>query len=120
MLKFDHLRIPVADLARSRDWYVRTLGLTVEFEVPDRQTVALQDTDGFTIFLQEVGSAVVPNECALWFQVGSVDATFADWSSRGVEFTHGPRTSYWGYGVELADPDGYAIRLWDEQSMKEK
>lgn len=54
MIKFDHLRIPVTDLARSRDWYVRTLGLKVEFEVPERRTVALQDTDGFTIFLQEV------------------------------------------------------------------
>ena len=42
MLKFDHLRIPVTDLARSRDWYVRTLELKIEFEVPDRHTVALQ------------------------------------------------------------------------------
>ena len=67
MIKFDHLRIPVTDLARSRDWYVRTLGLTVEFEVSDRQTVALQDTDDFTIFLQEVRSPVVPNQCARGF-----------------------------------------------------
>ena len=120
MIKFDHLRIPVSDLARSRDWYIRTLGLKMEFEVPDQQAVALQDTDGFTIFLQEVQSAVVTNRCALWFRVDDVDATFADWSTRGVEFTHGPRKSHWGYGVELADPDGYLIRLWDEQSMKAK
>lgn len=120
MIKFDHLRIPVADLARSRDWFIRTLGLKVEFEVPDRRTVALQDTDGFTIFLQEVRSLVVPNQCALWFQVTDVDTTFADWSARGVEFAHGPRKSYWGYGAELVDPDGYLIRLWDEHSMKEK
>ena len=46
MIKFDHLRIPVTDLPRSREWYIRTLGMTVEFEMPDRQTVALQDTDG--------------------------------------------------------------------------
>ena len=120
MLRFDHLRIPVSDLARSRDWYIRTLGLTVEFEVPDRQTVALQDTAGFTIFLQEVKAAIASNQCALWFQVADVEATFADWSARGVEFAHGPRRSYWGYGVELADPDGYLVRLWDERSMKEK
>ncbi|MGH7399523.1 MAG: VOC family protein [Candidatus Rokuibacteriota bacterium] len=120
MIKFDHLRIPVTDLARSRDWYVRTLGLKVEFEVPDRQTVALQDTDDFTMFLQEARSPVVANECALWFQVADVETTFADWSTRGVEFAHGPRRSYWGYGAELADPDGYLIRLWDEQSMKGK
>jgi catechol 2,3-dioxygenase-like lactoylglutathione lyase family enzyme len=57
MMKFDHIRIPVTDLARSRAWYVDTLGLKVEFEVPERQTVALQDSDDFTIFLQEVQPA---------------------------------------------------------------
>ena len=67
------------DLTRSRRWYVDTLGLTVEFEVPDRQTVALQDGSGFTIFLQEVADAVRPNGCALWFQVLDVDAAFAEW-----------------------------------------
>ena len=97
-MKLDHLRIPVADLARSRDWYVRSLGLTVEFEVPDRQTVAVQDREGFTIFLQQVAGPVIPNDGALWFQVTDGDQTFADWSARGVVF---------------------ALRLWDERSLKE-
>jgi len=120
MIKFDHLRIPVTDLARSRSWYINTLGLKVEFEVPDRQTVALQDSNDFTIFLQQAQSGVHPNGCALWFQVVDVDATFGEWSARGVQFAHGPRKSYWGYGAELTDPDGYLVRLWDERSMKEK
>jgi len=106
MIKLDHLRVPVTDLARSRAWYVATLGLTVEFEVPDRQTVALRDTSDFTIFLQEVKASVRPHGCAMWFQVADVDATFAEWSARGVTFAHGPRKSYWGYGAELQDPDG--------------
>lgn len=118
MLRLDHLRLPVTDLARSRDWYTRMLGLKVEFEVPERQTVALQDTEDFTIFLQQVSTPVTPHGCALWFQVADVDATFAEWSARGVAFAHGPRKSYWGYGAELSDPDGYLIRLWDERSMK--
>ena len=54
------------------------------------------------------------------FQVADVDTTFRDWAARGVEFVHGPRKSYWGYGAELADPDGYLTRLWDERSMKEQ
>jgi predicted enzyme related to lactoylglutathione lyase len=120
MMKFDHLTIPVADLARSRAWYVSTLGLKVEFEVPDRKTVAVQDTDDFTIFLQEAPSTVQPNGCALYFRVADVEATFAEWSARGVEFSHEPRKVYWGYGAELQDPDGYFVRLWDEPSMKEK
>jgi catechol 2,3-dioxygenase-like lactoylglutathione lyase family enzyme len=120
MLKFDHLRIPVTDLARSREWYVANLGLKVEFEVPEQRSVSLNDSEGFAIFLQEVSAPVAPNGAALWFQVADVDATFADWSARGIEFAHKPRKSYWGYGVELADPDGYLIRLWDEVSMREK
>ena len=120
MMKLDHLRLPVRDLARSRRWYVDTLGLRVEFEIPDRQTVALQDSHDFAIFLQEVPGAVHPNGCALWFQVPDVAATYTEWSARGIAFTHGPRKAYWGYGAELTDPDGYLVRLWDERSMKEQ
>jgi predicted enzyme related to lactoylglutathione lyase len=120
MIKFDHLRIPVSDLARSREWHVTTLGLTVEFEVADQRSVALNDSEGFAIFLQQIASPVVPNGCAMWFQVEDVDRAHAEWISRGIRFVHPPRKSYWGYGAELADPDGYLVRLWDEVSMREK
>ena len=36
MMKLDHLSIPVTNAPRSRDWYVETLGLKVEFELPER------------------------------------------------------------------------------------
>jgi catechol 2,3-dioxygenase-like lactoylglutathione lyase family enzyme len=120
MMKFDHLAIPVTDLDRSRHWYVETLGLKIEFEVPERHAVAVQDTDDFTIFLQQAHSPVHPGECALYFQVADVDGTFAEWSQRGAVFSHAPRKTYWGYGAELRDPDGYLIRLWDARSMKAK
>jgi catechol 2,3-dioxygenase-like lactoylglutathione lyase family enzyme len=119
MMKFDHLSLPVSNLDRSREWYVSTLGLKVEFEVPDRRTVALQDGEGFAIFLQEKPN-VAPNGIALWFQVDDVDKAFAEWTARGVAFAHGPQKNFWGYGPELTDPDGYVVRLWDERSMREK
>lgn len=120
MMKFDHLAIPVTNLDRSRDWYVETLGLKVEFAIPERRAVALHDGAGFTIFLNESAAAVQPNGTAFWFQVADVEASFAALSARGIGFQHGPRKSFWGYGVELADPDGYLVRLWDETSMREK
>ena len=119
MMKFDHLSLPVSSLDRSREWYINALGLKVEFEVPDRRTVALQDGEGFAIFLQEKPD-VAPNGIALWFQVDDVDRTFAEWTTRGVAFAHGPQKNFWGYGAELADPDGYLVRLWDERTMREK
>ena len=118
MMKFDHLSLPVSNLDKSRDWYTSALGLKVEFEVPDRRTVALQDGEGFAIFLQEKPE-VAHNGMALWFQVDDVDKTFADWKDRGVAFSHGPQKTFWGYGAELADPDGYRVRLWDQRTMKE-
>ena len=119
MMKFDHLSLPVSQLDRSREWYISTLGLKVEFEIPDRRTVALQDGEGFAIFLQEK-AGVAANGTALWFQVDDVDTTFAEWSARGVAFAHGPQKNFWGYGPELCDPDGYLVRLWDQRSMREK
>jgi predicted enzyme related to lactoylglutathione lyase len=118
VLKFDHLTIPVTDLTRSRAWYVRTLGLTVECDVPERRTVAVQDRNNFTLFLQEAPAAVQPNGCALYFQVADVEATFAEWSARGVTFSHDPQKVSWGYRAELQDPDGYLVRLWDARSMQ--
>jgi catechol 2,3-dioxygenase-like lactoylglutathione lyase family enzyme len=120
MMKLDHLALPVADWARSRDWYVTTLGLQVEFEMPERRAVALQDSDGFAIFLQQMPDPSIPDGIALWFQVADVDASFAELSARGVGFAHAPRKTYWGYGAELVDPDGYRLRLWDERTMREK
>jgi predicted enzyme related to lactoylglutathione lyase len=54
------------------------------------------------------------------FQVEDVEVAFTAWSARGIAFAHGPQKSYWGYGAELVDPDGYRVRLWDERSMNEK
>ena len=119
MMKFDHLNLPVSNLERSRDWWTRTLELKIEFEVPATRTVALQDGEGFAIFLQEK-PGVASNGAALWFQVDDVDRTVADWTARGVAFAHGPQKTFWGYGAELADPDGYLVRLWDQRTMEEK
>ena len=130
MIKLDHLTIPVSDRVRSRDWYVKTLGLRVEFEVPARNASALIDDGGFTIFVEQ--QAAPPtldldgpwpstvSGTALYFSVDDVDAVHAQWTARGVDFAHPPQKVFWGYGAELVDPDGYRIRLWDEKTMKEK
>jgi catechol 2,3-dioxygenase-like lactoylglutathione lyase family enzyme len=119
MMKLDHLALPVSNLDRSRDWYIATLGLKVEFEIPARSAAALQDGEGFAIFLEQ-RAGVVPNGIALWFQVDDVDKVFGEWTARGVAFAHPPQKNFWGYGPELADPDGYLVRLWDERTMREK
>jgi len=119
--KLNHLTICVRDFRISRDWYVRNLGVAVEFEVPDRRTAALQDESGFTFFVSEPdGDRRIEPSCILYFQVADVDTKYAELSAAGLSFTHAPAKTYWGYGAELEDPDGYPVRFWDERSMREK
>jgi catechol 2,3-dioxygenase-like lactoylglutathione lyase family enzyme len=49
MVKFDHMSLPVTNVRKSRDWYVKNLGFKVEFERGG--IAAIQDPAGFTIFL---------------------------------------------------------------------
>jgi predicted enzyme related to lactoylglutathione lyase len=115
MIKLDHLTLSVRDCGAARDWYRTQLGLKVEFEIPDRGVVAMQDDAGFTVFLEKADSPAA--SCILYFQVNNVDATHRELAARGAHIVHEPRREPWGYGVELQDPDGYRVRLWDERSM---
>ena len=120
MIRLDHLAIPVSDERRSRDWYVRCFGFEVEFEIPERGTVALRDDADLTLFLGRDAAAAARPTCVLTFQVDDVEKKFAELNGRGVAFEKPPQRLVWGYGAELRDPDGYLICLWDERSMREK
>jgi predicted enzyme related to lactoylglutathione lyase len=120
MVKLDHLSICVSDHERSRDWYRRHFGFKVEFEVPLRSTVALQDDARLTLFLVKDPERARHPSCALTFQVADVEAKHRELVAAGVPFVNAPQKLYWGYGAELTDPDGYLIHLWDERSMREK
>ncbi|MGO8672635.1 MAG: VOC family protein [Capsulimonadaceae bacterium] len=120
MVKFDHMNLPVTDYKRSRDWYTENFGFKVEFEVPERQTVSLQDYEGMGIFLYESKIALAGAKCSLYFQIDSVDTKFKELQAKGVPFINPPGNYFWGYGAELRDPDDYQILLWDRRSMAEK
>ena len=117
MARFDHLAVPVRDTSASRDWYVDNLGLAVEFEIPERLTVAVRDSHDFTLFLHQAEVPLSPGGLSLYFQVADVDELHRELLSRGVQFDHAPMQVYWGYGAELTDPNGYHVRLWDERTM---
>jgi catechol 2,3-dioxygenase-like lactoylglutathione lyase family enzyme len=116
----DHLTIFVRDADRSRHWYTSTLGLKVEFEVTSPRAVALQDSGGFALFVEQRPAEECKPSCVVTFRVEDVDALARTLQANGVKFSAAPQKLFWGYGAELRDPDGYLVRLWDEQSMKAK
>ena len=119
MTKLDHLTIRVRDLDAARAWYIGHLGLKLEFEVPGRRTVALQDDGGLTLFLDETAGDVAADGVVLTFQVDDVEETHRRLVAGGVSFVAPPGKRFWGYGAELRDPDGHLMLLWDEVSMRE-
>ena len=119
MIKLDHLTIAVSDCDKSREWYMRTLGLKLEFEM---NTVPSSST---TPSRRRSPRRVTPGgpgrpSCFLTFQVSDCEAKHRELAAAGVTFVHPPQKTFWGYGAELKDPDGYRIWLWDEKTMREK
>ena len=118
MIKMDHFSIYVRDDQVSKAWYAENFGLKVEFEVPERNTVALVDDADVTLFLvRDPDRASAPHGCELTFQVDEVHRKHDELKGRGVEIVNAPQKLYWGYGLDVLDPDGYLVHVWDEASM---
>lgn len=117
MIKLDHLVIFVSHYPVSRDWYQRCFGLRLKFENETAGFGGLEDDGGIGLILVQRELAPRERDCVLTFQCESVDEKHRELSAAGMRFTHPPSTVFWGYGAELPDPDGYAVRLWDRMTM---
>lgn len=117
MARFDHAAIPVLDYLASKLWYVETLGLEIEFEMDSQKMIAVKDRKDFTLFLHEGEVPAKPDAFFFYFSVPDVHDFYRSRFARGVAFTHEPKAVDWGFGAELADPNGYRIGIWDEQTM---
>ena len=119
MARLDHIQLNVRDWRASRDWWGTHLGFEVEFEIPDANTVAMKDEADLTIFFCEGPTTPAPG-LALTVQVADVEDSWRRMSDGGIGFAPPPQKVFWGYGVELLDPDGYRLRLWDQTWMQTK
>ena len=116
--KLNHMQLTVRDAARARDWYVRNIGLKVEFEVLETGFVALEDDWGMAVLLSQGKAAKgAASGVAIYFEVEDVDARYETLKGDGVRFVHEPKRTVWGYGPELRDADGYTVRLFDHRSI---
>jgi catechol 2,3-dioxygenase-like lactoylglutathione lyase family enzyme len=114
-----HLKLPVRDLARSREWYERVLGLRVEREFPDDDGVVrgvAGDLGGVPVALRvhekaAAGLAGFDPVCFAIADRAAADAWIARLDELGVE--HPPMVeATTGWMVRVTDPDGTEIRLY--------
>ena len=116
-----HVKLPVSDLARSREWYERVLGYTVILEFPDDHGVVrgvggrLPGSD-VLVGLRQNAQAAAGN--AGFDPVGfaiadrpAAEAWSAHFDALGVRHSR-IRAATLGWVVDVYDPDGLTIRLY--------
>jgi catechol 2,3-dioxygenase-like lactoylglutathione lyase family enzyme len=119
---FHHVKLPVSDVARSRDWYLRVLGLRVVIEFVEDEVlmgVALVDTaESLSIALRHdpVRAAALSGFDAMALLVPA-RADVKQWCARldDLDEPHGGVVTGHNGGsvlVGLHDPDGIEIRLY--------
>src|SRR5690349_21470720 len=119
---FHHVKLPVADLSRSRDWYTAVLGLRVEIEFVEEGSLrglALTDASGrlrLALRLDPVRAAALAGFDPVALQVPD-RADVEAWRRRLDDLgrPHGGLvTGHKGGAVliGLHDPDGIEIRLY--------
>jgi catechol 2,3-dioxygenase-like lactoylglutathione lyase family enzyme len=119
---FHHVKLPVTDLGRSRDWYTSVLGLRVEIEFVEDgvlRGLALTDASGrvrLALRLDPVRAAALAGFDPIALEVPKRDDVVA-WQSRLDDLGQphgGVVTGHKGGSVlvGLRDPDGIEIRLY--------
>jgi catechol 2,3-dioxygenase-like lactoylglutathione lyase family enzyme len=119
---FHHVKLPVADLTRSRDWYTSVLGLRVEIEFVEDgvlRGLALEDASGrlrLALRLDPVRAQALAGFDPIALEVPKRDDV-EDWRARLDDLgqPHGGVVPGHKGGcvlVGLHDPDGIEIRLY--------
>ena len=113
-----HVRLPVSDVMRSRDWYADVLGFEPRLSVEDEDHVVgvvVHHHSGLAIGLHyEPGRArALSGFCSVALSVGAIDDL--DRSCQRLDLlgiSHSaPTEGHLGWFVEVPDPDGLVIEL---------
>ncbi len=127
--KADHVALVVADVERSRQFYIRVLGMQ---EVPRPQNLdfpgAWLQTNNFLVHLigedtegrakqlnpgYAAGELSIGHATHVAFEVDDLEEAMRRLHAQGIEIAGGPRPR--GDGVQqlyILDPDGYVVELF--------
>ena len=110
--RLSHLFIVVTDLARTREFYVGSLGLEVLVDEPGYLRVGRRG--GFHLGIEEGEPARVgATGIEIVVEVDDVDSRYRELIAAGVTFDGPPEDQPWGARhAWLNDPDGYRLSIF--------
>ena len=108
----------VADLGRAHRFYAETLGLV--FEIVDLEAgyllARLPGDVEFMFFPGDVPRGATP-QVVFGLAKGGIDATVAALAAAGVEIVTAVTEAPGGWSVELKDPDGHMLALYQDGAL---
>ncbi len=105
--------LPVADLARSVDYYVNALGFKLDFH----ESIASVSRGRCALFLVE-GDQGNPGAW-VWIGVHDVDAIHREYVTAGAKIRQPPTNFAWAYEMQVEDLDGNVLRIGCEPKPKQ-
>lgn len=111
------IELPVADWARSLEWYRNRLGLDAELVVEKDRFALLRPRKGTRIALKQ--GTPSPGALLIHFEMDHLDAHLARLEERGVPIDEPIKESPEGYRRAIVrDPDGYRLCLFEWNSRR--
>lgn len=118
LVGFHHVRLPVADVWASRDWYTSVLGFVSVLDLEEEAGpvgVVLRHPEGVVVglHLDPGRAAALAGFAVLGLQVADHDGLLR-WCDHldGLGLAHAPiRQGQLGWYVDVPDPDGILVRL---------
>jgi catechol 2,3-dioxygenase-like lactoylglutathione lyase family enzyme len=107
MIGLGSVNIIVKDIRAAEQFYVETLGLTVDTDRSNRPSFLLLRAANCMVILQEGQPAKPDSRIELGFAVDDVDAMREKLGERAVVQQMG-----WGNAIETEDPDGTRLNLF--------
>jgi catechol 2,3-dioxygenase-like lactoylglutathione lyase family enzyme/uncharacterized protein (DUF1330 family) len=114
-----HIKLPVTDVARSRDWYARAFGFVAEVEFREEgvlRGVALHHPEadiGLALREDPVRAGALAGFDSVCLAVGTradLDAVLTRLDEAGIAHT-APRAGHRGDAADVPDPDDLVVRL---------
>lgn len=111
-LVLNHVLLNVKNVAKSKEFYVRKLGLKKISADADYVSVRTPNNVYIGLHGGHNKASRKPWGTELYFQVGDADAWYERLRKKGVRFTQRPKNMPWGSRLAfLKDPDGHLLGI---------
>jgi len=118
MENFDNFFRPVADLEKAKNFYQKSLGLSIKFDFSDKGMTAFQvGSQEPAIIIKDL--KIFPDaKPTIWFVVDDVKQEFEKLKKKGVKFISEPFQIPTGLAVEFEDPFSNRLGITDYSKKK--